>query len=225
VTEPFNLILLPGLGADSRLFAPQAAEFEQLQVPDWIEPKRRERLVDYAERLAATVTPRADIPLILGGVSLGGMIAYEMARHVKPDVLILIATCRTRAGLDRYRLLAPPARRLPAALVGLTKWPAPAVVRMFMPWPKETRRLGVSMYRATDSRFMSWALGALLDWDPSPAPDIPIRQIHGGRDRAIPAARVQADQVIPGGGHLINLLHADEVNAFIRSAAQDCLGR
>ena len=52
-----------------------------------------------------------------------------------------------------------------------------------------------------------------------------VFQIHGGRDPLIPARRVEADEIIPDGGHLINVTHAREVNAFIRTAACTTSGR
>ena len=53
----FQLILLPGLGADHRLLEPQREEFPQLVVPAWIPPRAKESLPDYAARMAETVKP------------------------------------------------------------------------------------------------------------------------------------------------------------------------
>ncbi len=41
-------------------------------------------------------------PIVLGGVSLGGMLAFEIARHVKPQAVVLIASCRTRQGIRGF---------------------------------------------------------------------------------------------------------------------------
>ena len=72
------------------------------------------------------------------------------------------------------------------------------------------------MFKDADSRFMHWILQAILRWQPTPLDGIPVFHIHGGRDPLDSSARrVKADVVIPNGGHLINVTHADEVNAFI----------
>ncbi|MFZ1934503.1 MAG: thioesterase domain-containing protein, partial [Thermoguttaceae bacterium] len=84
MNSTLQLILLPGLGADHRLLEPQRAAFPQLIVPPWIPPRKHESLPQYAERMAQTVAPPHDVPLVLGGVSFGGMLAYEMARWLKP---------------------------------------------------------------------------------------------------------------------------------------------
>ncbi len=56
---------------------------------------------------------------------------------------------------------------------------------------------------------------AAVDWRPAPLPDIPIHHIHGGADLIIPVHRTQADVIVPGAGHLLNLTHANVVNLFI----------
>ena len=220
MNNDFQLMMIPGLGADHRLFIPQRRAFPQLIVPPWIPPHRKESLPDYAKRLAETVSPFRDKPFVLGGVSFGGMLAYEMARHLKPDAVVLIASCRNRRGMRPiFRLggmvlpLIPPTLlwSIPKLLAG----PAMSTRRRT---PSEQRITLVEMFREMDSRFMHWTVQAIMSWDPKPLEGVPVRQIHGSRDRMIPASRVEADEYIPGGGHMINYAHADRVNQFIEKA-------
>ena len=85
--------------------------------------------------------------------------------------------------------------------------------------PGGQRELLVEMLKDRDCRFMHWVIQAILAWRPQPLEGIPVHQIHGARDPVIPARRVEADEYIPGGSHLINVTHADQVNAFIAKAA------
>src|ERR1043165_10147598 len=82
-----SLLLLPGMGADERLLAPQRAEFPDLVVPRWIPALRGESLADYARRLASSLGPAQD--RWIGGVSLGGMVALEMAPILRPRGVVL----------------------------------------------------------------------------------------------------------------------------------------
>lgn len=220
MTADFQLFLLPGLGADHRLFEPQRLAFPQLVVPPWIPPRRNESLSDYAARMAETIRPTRDVPFVLGGVSFGGMMAYEMARHLRPDATVLIATCRTRSGLRPVfraaRWLLP---ALPVQAWAVAKLLAGPAVQLRFDATAERKRLAVEMFKQMDSRFMHWTLQAILNWDPKPVDGVRVVQIHGRRDMLIPAGRVKADQYIADGGHLINITHADQVNAFIRKAA------
>jgi len=215
--RPFHLLLLPGLGADHRMFAPQLEAFPQLEVPPWIEPRRREPLPDYAQRLAETLRPSR--PLVLGGVSLGGMVAWELARHLQPEALVLIATCRTpRAVAPLLRLCAAIGGRMPELLVQGTKplsvFTAGRLSGAGQHWPQCVR-----MYRDSNPRFVRWACRALLEWQPCASVACPVFQIHGACDHIIPARGVPADQLIPDGGHLINVTHAPLVNRFLAEAA------
>jgi pimeloyl-ACP methyl ester carboxylesterase len=220
----FQLILLPGLGADHRLFEPQREAFPQLVVPPWIPPKRRESLPDYAARMAETIKPSRDVPLILGGVSLGGMVAYEMARHLRPDALIQIASSRMRGSFRPSTRMAASTVLwvpwVPLRIWSLAKVLAPPVVRMASCFGARDRRLAVTMFREMDSRFMHWALTAIFRWHPTQYDGVKIFQIHGARDLLIPARRVRADAYIADGGHMINVTHAKIVNAYIAKVAE-----
>jgi pimeloyl-ACP methyl ester carboxylesterase len=212
-----RLVFFPGLGADERLFAPQIGEFPDAIVPRWIPPRKQEGLAEYARRLAEDL-PR-DRPMLLVGVSLGGMITCEVARHVRPSGVILIASCRNRRGL---RLVYRPGRVfwnfVPAGVFKIAQRFAAPVLRWFGEGSPHDKTLLVTMFREMDPAFMHWAVSAILRWNPLPLTDIPVFHIHGGRDRLIPAWRVNPDLLMPDGGHLINVTHAAEVNDFVRRA-------
>lgn len=214
-----QLVLFPGLGCDARLFAPQREAFPELIVPSWISPGKRESLQDYARRYAGVVASEHPGPMILGGVSLGGMVAYEMARHLRPKAVVQIASCRSqrafRATWRAGRHLLP---WLPLQTWSVAKGLAPSVVKATRFLAARDRTLTVTMFREMDSGFMHWALQALLAWNPTKLEGVPVFQIHGRRDWLLPARWVEADRYIPDGGHMINLTHATEVNAFIAEA-------
>jgi pimeloyl-ACP methyl ester carboxylesterase len=214
---PFHLLLLPGLGADQRLFTPQRQAFPDLDVPAWIEPHSGERLTDYADRLAERLRPRR--PLVLGGVSLGGMIAWELARHLRPEALVLIASCRSPQAISRFfRMCGAFGGRMPERLIQGTK-PMSVFTAGRLSGGRDYSRLCMRMYCDSDPRFVRWASRAVVEWQPRPPAGGPVFQIHGARDRIIPARGVPADVLVADGGHLINLTHAAVVNEFLGAAA------
>jgi hypothetical protein len=108
-----RLVLLPGLGTTGQLLEPQQRDFPHLEVPPWLEPHDGETLPAYGRRMAASLGGSGP-DLVLGGVSFGGMVAFEMARHVSTRCVVLIASCATGRALTRVgSLLARVGRGLP----------------------------------------------------------------------------------------------------------------
>src|SRR5438874_871766 len=124
------IILLPGMAADDRLFRFQLAALPSLIIPPWIEPDGRESLGAYARRLARCIDPGG--PCFVGGASFGGMVALEMAVHLRAEACFLVASIRSGRELPwRFRVLRPLARlgpqRLGRAAFWAARWLAPSL--------------------------------------------------------------------------------------------------
>src|SRR4051812_39953876 len=100
------IVLLSGMAADERLFEPQMEAFRNLRVQPWIDPLPRESIRAYAARLAPLIDP--GVPCIVGGASFGGVVALELAQHLRSLACILIGSIHSPSGLPwRWRLLWP----------------------------------------------------------------------------------------------------------------------
>lgn len=209
-----TLVLLPGLGADHRLFESQRAVIPNLVVPPWPTPEPDESISEFSGRLIGEI-PATD-HLILGGASFGGMVAQELAARLQPRAVVLIGSCRDRTDLmPLARHLRGLARALPVSWFHPRRWSLPFILPKFGRLTAEQRQLFWAMAAATPATFLKWGIGAILNWRPTPVA-APVYHIHGRDDRLIPARLVQADRVVPGGGHLLTLTHPDEVNAFLK---------
>lgn len=210
------LILLPGMGADARLFRAQAAAFANLVTPNWITPQPEETLPSYAKRMAAAVDPGG--PCLVGGVSFGGMVALEMARHLDARACLLIASIRSPDELPwRLRMLRRPVRLVPntcgsvatccarmALALGLRRWKGPL-------------REELEQLADTEGRFLLWSGKAILNWQPTLPPlGIPVIHLHGTQDHILPARLTHPDVLVPGAGHVLPLTHPEAVNEFLR---------
>jgi pimeloyl-ACP methyl ester carboxylesterase len=209
------LILFPGMGADERLFEAQRRAFPQLIVPRWITPLPGESLAAYAGRFARHVDPRG--PCYVGGASFGGFVAIEAARHLDARACFLIGSAR---GPDELPLRIPSLRRLrrllPVLPLGLTNTLAGLTLGA-SGWAMSSATGRVLRQLAdADGAFLRWACGAVLSWDGPAESGVPIHQIHGERDRVLPARRTRTDLIVPGAGHVLSLTHAEEVNWFMR---------
>lgn len=210
-----RLVLFPGLGADRRLFGPQMALPTEIEVPEWIAPAgRHEPLHEYAGRIAKTI--RAEAPFWLGGVSFGGMLAMEVARHVRCRGVFLISSCRSCRSLPAVsRMARPIARWVPPRLSHVGKSLTCPVRLLFGASTREQVVLFHDMLRNTPPAFLHWSMCQALGWPGAGDLGVPVHQIHGSRDRVIRCPEFGNCEVVPGAGHLMNLTHAEVVNRFV----------
>lgn len=207
-----SLILLPGMGADARMFRPQQQAFPQLQIAEWTTPEPRETIARYAERMSERIALNGF--KVVSGASFGGVVALEMAALIPVRKCILIGSLRSPAGLRSSYLRLQGLSSLSALAPGGARaglWLAGAVCT-------PSFRGILRQLADADGRFLSWAVRALLEWNPSAnIANVVIAQIHGQKDWLLPARSSQADQIVPGAGHLLSLTHPREVNDFIRN--------
>lgn len=221
--EPTPLILFSGLAADSNVFVPQKIAFPQLIVPRWPKPLPSDTLASYCDRLADEL--RTNTPAIIGGACFGAIIALHLAERLDPLAVLLIGSVRSPSELSRLARVARPStpllRFVPVRLMQLCSAPfASKLARQLAP------QLGglATQFRGSDPTVFRWSLARILDWSSAPNINCPVFQIHGDRDFVIPMRYTYPDTVVAGGGHVISLTHASEVNAFIRSAMIQAAG-
>ena len=224
------MILLPGFGCDGRVFGPQRRAFgDRLETPGWITPEPNESIRAYAQRWAGQLSrPGDDRPLCLGGLSLGGLVAQEMARFIRPTprAVLLIASADRP---ERWSLAAQAAQWLG----GLVPGPSVNTLASLLAIPfalrdgldDEGKALLRAMAQDADPAVLKWSAAAAMDWPgpPETPPAIPpetsqevprVYRVHGTHDWVIPDDG-QADSSVELGRHLINLSHAPTVNRFL----------
>lgn len=212
-----RLILVPGMGVDGRVFTPQRAAIPSIEVPAWIEPEKDESLSHYAERLAASL-PQSDRPTIVGGLSMGGMLALEMAQHLNAKAVVQIASCdHPDAVLPLLTMSEPVGQNVPTGVLSVGKRLAALFVGRGGV-PAEHRRLVQDMLKDMSIDFIRWAGFAITHWPGLADPGMPVHHIHGTRDWVIPISRLRTPptHVVQGGAHVLNMSHEREVNEFLR---------
>ncbi len=233
-----TLVFLPGLGADHRLFKHQTAAFPEAYAADWIDPLPCESLEQYAVRFAASIRAELDrrppAPVVVCGLSLGGMIAPYVARELGAVGTVLLCTIRGPEEFPRryypdwlLMRLCPPLRpfRLFLAQCGarlLLLCPclfrrviSPKVIRQFAETP--TRRLAGLSRMMFDWAYRSRAAEAAE----VSGPVLPSVHVHGTRDPLLPIGLTSPDIRIEGGRHLLAISHPGEVNEIIRRFVED----
>lgn len=202
---------IPGIGADDRLF-------HKLQLPDgfqkiplnWLATQPGESLQAYAQRMAAAITCSEESVLL--GVSLGGIIALEIARITGIEKVILVSSIADSMELPPYFRVAGQLRLHkvihPSVYTSLTQLRNAIFTRN-----SADRNLVQTLAGEADESFIRWAVQAVLDWTNAHRPPKLIR-IHGSRDIVFPLRYVRADHVLDG-GHLLVLHQHRAVNGLL----------
>jgi pimeloyl-ACP methyl ester carboxylesterase len=210
-----KIYLIPGLGGDGRLFTGLKEEGLEFEVLEFIDPIPGESIHEYAGRLSQGIDPGE--PFVVGGVSLGGIISLEVARHTRPERVLLISSVKSSRELPLYFKMF---RYLPVhrAISGeFYKKYAPRDSRKGIPEYKF--KILNDMRMEADPRFVEWAVNAVVHWKRREVPENVIH-IHGTRDLMFPGLFLGPRHKVPGGRHVMVLAQADEVTLLVRELLQ-----
>ncbi len=207
-----KVYFISGLGADRRVFKnihlPPGYEIVYL---DWIPPLRNEPLKEYALRLATAIDHSQ--PFAVVGLSLGGMMATEIALNSRPAVTIIISSIPLATQLPfYYRFMGMLGLH---KIVPITLIKSFAILeRLFGAHRITDKRILSQMLQETDHVFIRWAMSAVLKWKNQQYPD-PYIHIHGSADKILPMRYTKPTHIIKGGGHALILNRAHKVNEIL----------
>jgi pimeloyl-ACP methyl ester carboxylesterase len=211
-----DLYLIPGLGADRRLFGGLQLTGHRVHYLEWPVMQAGSTLQDYACALAAEVD--ATVPHALVGVSMGGMVAAELARSTRPKRTIIISSwkgpqempppIRLLRGTHPERLLTPAFVRTSLALM---RWQMGVET-------EADRALFDAFLAATPLDQLRVQIAAVMEWEGPPAPVEGLVHIHGSADRLMPIWFVKDVIRVEGGGHFMVCDRAGEVARLVLQA-------
>ena len=215
---PTTLYLLPGTGADHRLFhqldlSAYDAVYVRLPIAE-----RRESMADYAQRIVRTQIDTTECFALLG-VSLGGMVATEIAAAYPEQVerAVIVASAKTRLELPpTYRF----GRHVPVyRLVGgrAMRWFTKQVQPRFEPMADAQRDLFIDMIYGKDPQFLQRAVGLMVRWEREEVP-AGITHVHGTEDRTLPVEYVEADVTVQDEGHMLTYSRPEVVEGVLMNA-------
>lgn len=213
-TSPPVVYMIPGLAADARLFsALNLGDELKTVILKWVQPETNETLEDYAGRLIAQIDQTK--PIVLVGVSLGGILAQEVAKYVKAEKVIIISSVKTRKEFPVYFHLIRVLRLHKLFPATVAKKITGLLKVVFGKMSKKEYSIFKNMLLGTDNIFIDWAEHAILNWKNEEL--IPnLVHIHGTDDRVFPAGNIKNAIWVDGGGHYMIMHNARKVSQLIR---------
>jgi pimeloyl-ACP methyl ester carboxylesterase len=201
------------MGGDERAFQYlQLGDVERLYI-NWIEPQDDETLRDYALRLVAEVDIRPDD--VIAGLSMGGMVAQEVAATYPVSKVILISSLRSGETLQPLFTAAQKLKLMKLVQKDLLKSTIVKGAKLFLPLNDKRLQVIIDMLDEFSGHYYKWAMNAVLLWQGANA-QCPVYHVHGSKDELFPLAQVKEAEIIEGGSHLMIVTRPKEVSKVIR---------
>lgn len=197
--------MMPGMAANPTIFERielPKAEFKIIWL-SWKIPAKEETLSSYARRMVEEVVKNE--PVVLIGVSFGGVLVQEMSKLVSVKRLIIISSVKTKHELPKRMKIARDTgvyKVLPTGLLNymthIEKLPLGDLV---------SKRLKLYQHYLSinDREYLDWAIKEMLCWNQT-QPIKDIIHIHGDEDLVFPIKNIENSIAIPKGTHIMILM-------------------
>ncbi len=207
-----TLYVFSGIGADERVFYKIDFNSHNVHFIQWIAPQKNEQIEHYSLRLTSQITTHNPV---LIGLSFGGMMAVEVAKHISTEKIIIISSAKNKNEIPLYFRLA--------GKLGLPKIiPSKALIKInvFTNWffsnrTAEDKKMLSAILHDTDPLFLKWAIHSIATWQNTTVHKN-LYHLHGDADRILPHKFITADEIVKDGAHLMIVNRATEINTALR---------
>lgn len=188
------LFLLPGMGADHRMYAaPAWHTLPEVHFLDWPEYRGEQAITAIADRVIAEVGINDGDTVI--GSSLGGIVGCEIANRIRLHSLVLIGSAQSSAEISALlAALHPLAALAPLEFIRLSAGKLPGEL--------------CGMFADSQAGFIRAMCRAIFTWPGLDLTRIRPLRLHGRHDRVIPPP-AKTDLLLDA-GHLLAMTHASE---------------
>lgn len=195
--------ILPGMGASSNMYNSLKQELNfDVHFLNWPKYQNEASFKDIAERLIEENNIR-DVDII-GGSSLGGMIALEIASILDIKAVILMGSAISRNEINKLLSIFSPFTSI-------------APISFIQTLAGKNKHIISQMFSDSDPAFIRAMCKYISSWPGYQGPIDKIYRIHGQKDHIISCPK-SGCEVIENAGHLLPISHAKECAALIERA-------
>ncbi|MGB2244997.1 MAG: alpha/beta fold hydrolase [Flavobacteriaceae bacterium] len=179
--------LMPGMAASPKIFEfirlPEKFELIPLS---WMPPLAGETLSHYALRMSKRIS---DPNPVLLGVSFGGILVQEIAKHIPVHKVIVVSSAKSNKELSNSMKIA---KTTGAHKLLPTQWIKnleSLSLFVFGPSIKSKVEAYQKYLSERDPAYLDWSINAIVNWNQS-EPDSDIIHIHGDKDSVFPIKNI-----------------------------------
>ncbi|OUD36629.1 alpha/beta hydrolase [Flavobacterium sp. FPG59] len=198
-----HVYFMPGLAASTTIF-------ERIKLPEtdfemhyleWEIPFDNETLVAYAKRIADKIVHRNPV---LIGVSFGGILVQEMAKHIVVSKVIIISSVKSNAEFPLRLKVAKSTKAYKLIPMNLILNIETLAKFSFGEKVNQRLKLYEKFLSVRDIRYLTWAVEQVVLWDRVTI-DESVVHIHGDQDDVFPIKNIKKCIVVKGGTHIMIL--------------------
>lgn len=194
---------MPGLAASTAIFERIALPEDAFEtyLLEWEIPMDNESLIDYAKRIADKIKHKNPV---LIGVSFGGILVQEMAKHIAVQKVIIISSVKSNLEFPRRLKIAKTTKAYKLIPMNLILNMESLAKFSFGEKVNQRLKLYEKFLSVRDIRYLNWAVEQVVLWDRTEV-DATVVHIHGDMDDVFPIKYIKNCIVVKGGTHIMIL--------------------
>lgn len=194
---------MPGLAASPEIFERLELDesvFEMCFL-EWEIPMTKESLSDYALRISKNINH--ENPVLIG-VSFGGILVQEIAKHINVRKIIIISSVRSSAEFPRRMKIGKTTKAY--KLIPMKVLLNIESLAKYSFGEKINKRIQLyeKFLSVRDLRYLQWAVESVILWDRDQI-DEKVIHIHGDKDDVFPIKYIKSCIIVKGGTHIMIL--------------------
>lgn len=193
---------MPGLAASPTIFENIKLPEDQFEMHflEWFLPNDKESIESYALRMTEKIQ---DENPVLVGVSFGGVLVQEIAKHIKTLKVIIISSVKSNTEFPSRFKVAKTTKAyklIPTQLLADIE----KLVKYAFGDNIVAKRLKLyeKYLSVRDKQYLDWAIETILCWNQKKGNESVIH-IHGDADEVFPIKNIENCIVIKGGTHIM----------------------
>tara|TARA_R110001632_G_scaffold40711_1_gene102064 strand:- start:440 stop:1117 length:678 start_codon:yes stop_codon:yes gene_type:complete len=194
-----HVYFMPGMAANPSIFdnIDLPGETFEKHFLDWSVPDKDISLEDYALKMSERIKHK---DAVLIGVSFGGILVQEMAKHIKVGKVIIISSVKSNTELPKRMIFAKYTKAhklLPTGLVNNMELLAKYAFGETIP-----KRLALyeQYLSIRDKYYLDWSIDAIVNWKQTQFTEN-IIHIHGEKDPVFPISHIKNCITVKNGTH------------------------
>ncbi len=196
-----QVYFMPGMAANPSIFKDIKLPEDKFKSHylEWFVPEKGMSLSDYAKKMSMKI---AHNNVILVGVSFGGILVQEMAKHITVKKLIVISSVTSNKQLPKRMLFAKYTnvhKILPTGLVNNVE-----LIAKYAFGETVTKRLDLyeQYLSVKDKYYIDWSLDQIINWQQEKCTANYV-QIHGDKDAVFPIQNIKNCVTVKNGTHIM----------------------